>query len=172
VLLTVEETWTRADHQTHRRYPFEVPPGCALLSIRVRYGPKYLDAADSRRIIEHAVRVQATALRPRLGSLTEPWAAFYVQALPTDLRLGNMLTMSLDDAHGVYRGAGHRQAPDQRWTLGDGECSAGLVPGPLPAGTWRLTLSAHTLVSPTVDVSIQIGAEIASSEPSSLRRSA
>jgi hypothetical protein len=172
VLLAIEETWTRADHQTHRRYVFEVPPACTLLNIRVWYSPKYLDPADSRRLIQDAVHEQAAALRPRLGPLIEPWHTFYLESLPTDLRLSNMLTMSLDDAHGAYRGAGHRQAPDQSWTLRDGQSSAGLIPGPLPPGTWTLTLSAHTLVSPTVDVSIQIGAEIARNQPSSVRRSA
>ena len=172
MLLALQETWTRADHQTHRHYAFEVPPGCTLLSIRVQYAPKYLDAADSRRLVEDAVGVQSAALQARLGPLTDAWRTFYLQALPSDLRLANMLTMSLDDARGVYRGAGHRQAPDQHWTLRDGQSLAGLMPGPLPPGTWRLTLTAHTLVSSAVEVAIQIGAEIASSEPSCLRRSA
>jgi hypothetical protein len=47
--------------------------------------------------------------------------------------------------------------------LAPDHASPGLVPGPLPAGEWRLTLSVHTLVTPQCGLSIQIGAETASS---------
>ncbi len=75
----------------------------------------------------------------------------------------NLLTISLYDADGAYRGAAHRHAPDQSLVLGPDAATPGLVRGPLPGGTWILTLTAHTRVSPHVDVAIQIGAEIASS---------
>jgi hypothetical protein len=79
--------------------------------------------------------------------------------------VANLLTISLDDAEGTYRGAGHRHANDQRLALGLTYASPGLVAGQLPGGSWVLTLSVHTLVSPRVSLSIQIGAEMASARP-------
>jgi hypothetical protein len=76
-------------------------------------------------------------------------------------RAPNLLTVSLDDAEGNYRGAGHRHANDQRLTLSVASASPGLVPGPLPEGAWLLTLSAHAVVSPSVSLSIQVGADTA-----------
>src|SRR5216683_1702408 len=49
-------------------------------------------------------------------------------------RVPNLLTISLDDAEASYRGAGHRQANDQRLLLGLASASPGLVAGPLPEG--------------------------------------
>jgi hypothetical protein len=40
VLLEIYESLTPADNQTHRRYPFAVPPDCTELHFRVRYTPK------------------------------------------------------------------------------------------------------------------------------------
>jgi hypothetical protein len=168
VLLAVSETLTRADHQTHRRYPFEVPADCSGLTIRVRYSPKYLSAEESRPLIEAAVASQAATVAP---PLMEDWRRWYL-ALPADLRLGNLLTPSLDDARGAYRGAGHRHAPEQEWLLREAVTPPGLIPGPLLQGTWTLTITVHTLVSAACDLSIQIGAETASSDPSAVRRSA
>src|SRR5919204_240296 len=77
----------------------------------------------------------------------------------------NLLTISLDDARGRYRGAGHRHAPRQEFVVSPRLATPGLVPGPLEAGEWTLTLSAHTLVSPQCEVSIRIGAVTPSSSP-------
>jgi hypothetical protein len=77
--------------------------------------------------------------------------------------LSNLLTVSLDDASGTYRGAGHRQSNDQHLLLGPAMASPGLVAGPLPPGAWTLTISVHTLVSAQCELSIQIDAETASS---------
>jgi hypothetical protein len=179
-LARVEDTLGPADHQTHRRYPFDVPPDCSRLHIEVRYQPKYLAVADSRALAEWAINSQATALARRVDApeLIRAWQ--HAWRVPTvapgrtspERRVANLLTVSLDDAAGTYRGAGHRQAAEQRFELGPSSASAGLVAGPLPAGRWWLTLSVHTLVSPRCSVSIQIGAEIASSSPSAARSTA
>jgi hypothetical protein len=78
-------------------------------------------------------------------------------------RIANLLTLSLDDASGTYRGAGHRHSNDQHLALGLTAASPGLVAGPLPPGAWMLTTSAHTLASAQCELSIQIDAESASS---------
>jgi hypothetical protein len=161
-LLDVHETLTPADHKTHRRYTFEVPADCQALEIHVHYTPKLLSAEDSLAQAEMSLRDQQAALAERVGhAVASRWAADVEPR--SALRIANMLTISVDDAEGAYRGAAHRQSDDQRLLLGPEAASAGLVAGALPAGAWCLTLSAHTLVSPQCAVSIQIGAEMASS---------
>ena len=161
-LLDAHQTLTPADHQTHRRFAFQVPPECGELRIWVRYAPKLLTQQASSMLAEAAVVRQGAELAARVG---EPLAAQWMAGLgrPAGSRISNLLTVSLDDGSGMYRGAGHRQAPDQHLSLGLTAASPGLVAGPLPPGAWTLTISAHTLVSPQCELSIQIDAEIASS---------
>jgi hypothetical protein len=162
-LLNTREVLTPADHQTHRRYPFHVPAKCQELQIRVRYRPKHLDAPESVRLTEAALVQQAAALATRVGEpLAAQWLADFGQRAKRG-RIANLLTLSLDDARGSYRGAGHRHANDQQLELGLTAASPGLVAGPLPSGEWTMTISAHTVVSAQCELSIQIDAEIASS---------
>jgi hypothetical protein len=162
-LLHAHETLTPDDHQTHRRFLFQVPPGCVELQIRVRYEPKHLTADESTPLVEAALAQQTAELAARVGvERASQWLDdLGQQAKPN--RIANLLTVSLDDAAGVYRGAGHRQSNDQRLALGLTAASPGLIAGPLPPGSWTLTISAHTLVSAQCELSIQIDAEIASS---------
>jgi hypothetical protein len=163
MLLDVREILTPADHQTHRQYPFSVPAQCARLDLHVRYSPKFISAEESRQLVDRAVARQRTELRERVGQArSDRWASDFEGA---DLRIPNLLTVSLDDAAGAYRGAGHRHTADQRLVLGQASASPGLYAGPLPPGDWTLTLTAHTLVSAQCEVEIQIGEEIASSRP-------
>jgi hypothetical protein len=165
VLLDVRQTLTPADHQQHRQFPFDVPPDSAAVRIHVRYAPKRLGQAESIELAEQALARQAARLADKVGpALAAQWAADQRQRTES-VYVSNLLTISLDDADGLYRGAGHRQSPDQRFVLRADEATPGLVAGPLPAGTWRLTLSAHTLVSPQVEVEIQIGADTATTRP-------
>jgi hypothetical protein len=161
-VLQLHERLTPADHQTHRRYHFQGPPGWHQLRLRVSYSPKVLSAEASARLVAQALRRQASALASAVGEpLAQQWLADVAAAAPA--RVANLLTISVDDAAGTYRGAGHRQAPHQDLVLGTQTASPGLVPGPLPAGEWTLTLSVHTLVSPQCEVSIQIAADTVSS---------
>ena len=172
-LLRVERRLTPADHQTHRRYAFEVPAECTALHVEVRYQPKYLPLDESRSWVQQAIASQSAALADDLGNgqLVDAWARAFATST-AQRRVANLITPSLDDASGAYRGAGHRQSPDQRIELRPASASPGFTQGQLPTGTWHLTLSVHTLVSAACAVSIQIGAETASSEPSAARSSA
>jgi hypothetical protein len=162
-LLNIRERLAPADHQTHRRYAFQVPPGCTLLRIHVSYAPKLLGLSESRELIDRARVNQVAAFSSRVGeALAARWSAD-LGPTPPDVRIPNLLTISLDDAAGVYRGAGHRHMPEQALSISRDAASPGLVPGALPPGEWLLTVSVHTLVSPQCDVSIQIEAETASS---------
>ena len=162
-LLKIRETLTPADHATHRRYPFHVPADSRRLEIWVRYAPKWLGEPESMALAQTALVRQRAALASQVSeSIVDQWEADY-RPVAARARVANLLTISLDDADGVYRGAGHRQANDQHFVLGPDQASPGLVVGPLPPGGWTLTLSAHTLVSDQCELSIQIGAEMASS---------
>ena len=164
-LLQVHERLTPADHQTHRRYSFHVPHGCEQLRVRVSYRPKMLAAADSAVLLVEARRRQAASLAARIGGrLAERWSTDMAAGVP-NAPVPNLLTISLDDASGRYRGAAHRHAPCQELVVGPRLATPGLVAGPLDAGDWTLTLSAHTLVSSQCEVSIQIGAVTPSSSP-------
>ena len=163
--LDVRERLTPADHQTHRIYRFHVPAGCSQLRLSVSYTPKLLPEEESVRLTVEARRQQAASLASRLGErLAEQWSSELAAVVP-NAPVANLVTISLDDASGKYRGAAHRHAPRQNLVLGPDVASPGLVPGPLAAGEWALTLSAHTLVSSQCEVSIQIGAVTASSLP-------
>ena len=162
-LLDVHEILTPAAHRSHRRYPFQVPPDSSRLEIWVRYAPKRLGEHESARLADNALARQAASLVTRVGATrAEQWSVDY-GPVARRARVANLLTISLDDADGAYRGAGHRQANDQHLTLGTHGASPGLVVGPLPPGAWALTLSANTLVSDHCELSIQIDAEMASS---------
>jgi len=163
LLLDERTTLTSADHQTHRRYTFDVPEACDELEIRLRYAPGLLSPGESAPLVAAAVSAQRDELARGVGeSLAAAWSAEHSSSV-NEISIENLLTISLDDALGTYRGAGHRHADDQRLTLSAYTASPGLIAGPLPAGAWTLTLSAHTVASAQCEVSIQIGAVIASS---------
>jgi len=161
-LLELHERLTPADHQTHRRYLFRVPSHSTLLQIHAGYAPKTLSIEESATVVAETIQSERAALELRIGAcLADAWSLRQRECEWGHVR--NLLTISVDDAMGAYRGACHREAPDQQLVLGREFASPGLVAGPLPAGVWTLTLSAHTLVTAHCDVSIQIGAETASS---------
>lgn len=164
-LLDVRETLTPSDHQSHRHYRFQVPDGCARLEIRASYSPKHLDELHSTNLAIATLRAQSDRLAARVShELARRWSAD-LAGRAERVRIPNLLTVSLDDATGAYRGAAHRQARDQTLVLAADTASPGLVAGHLPAGDWTLVLSVHTLVSSYCEVSIQIGADIATSAP-------
>jgi hypothetical protein len=172
-LLDITETLTPADHQTHRRYTFSVPPRCARLSIGVSYTPKRADASESLSMATDAVRRQAAQLSAQVGQpLADHWSSELTRAIPEGVRIMNLVTLSLDDAEGTYRGAAHRHAPEQSLTIAADAASPGLVAGPLPSGEWALTVSVHTLATPQCALSIQVGADTPTSVPSASRCSA
>ena len=163
MLLNRREHLTPADHQTHRRYPFQVPSRCQQLRIHVRYAPKFVSKAESAELLQRAVTAQVHSFTQRVGAeAADGWA---VGLRAAELIVPNLVTISLDDASGAYRGAAHRHSPDQTLTLDAEAASPGLIAGALPAGEWSLTLSVHTLVSTQGEVEIQIGAVMANSSP-------
>ena len=165
LLLAIREQLTPADHHTHRRYGFSVPEGCAALHVEVHYSPKRLPEDESHALAQSVLERQASAVSRLVGqAAAQQWTRDFAK-YAANVRIPNLLTVSIDDSAGQYRGAGHRQAPDQQLVITSDAASPGLVAGPLPAGGWLLTLTAHSVVSPQCEVSIQIGAEIVSGVP-------
>src|ERR1051326_7656623 len=102
---------TRSDGQSHRPYRFYVPEHCSRLHIHVVYDPKLLDEQTSTTLARSAVKAQAEQLMERVGhELAARWSADSAQGAAR-VRIPNLLTVSLDDASGNYRGAAHRQSP-------------------------------------------------------------
>ena len=133
------------------------------LRIHVAYEPKFLTLAESTPLVREAIQSQTAAFADFVGpELAAEWGSDAQGAL--DGEVPNLLTISLDDALGVYRGAGHRHDQDQHLVVERDFGSPGLIAGPLDAGEWVLTLSTHT-VAAQCEVSIQIGAETASTRP-------
>lgn len=164
-LLDVRERLTPADHQTHRHYRFAVPKGTEAVKIHVGYAPKSVGSEASRALRGRALAQQTEAIGAKLGEgPAERWGR-EIQEREAPGEVVNLLTISLDDAAGAYRGACHRQAAEQDLFVNRETASPGLCPGDLPEGEWTLTLSAHTLASTQCEVWIQIGAETASSTP-------
>lgn len=125
---------------------FRVPENTARLRILYSYAPKELSGAAGEKLAENCLLRDAGAFRgeyPAAGDF---------------LPLKNLVTLSLDDPHG-YRGAAHRQAPQQVHTLTEFEASPGFYQGTISAGEWKLTLNVHALVTEFCDCDIQIEAE-------------
>src|SRR5437764_8509655 len=75
-LLDVRETLTPSDHQSHRRFRFQVPAHCAQLDIHVAYSPKHLDEQSSTDLAWSALRSQSKQLAERVGDeLAARWSA-------------------------------------------------------------------------------------------------
>src|SRR5207248_8326087 len=64
-LFNMHQVLTPADHQTHRRFLFQVPPECQELQIAIRYVPKHLGERESVRLAEAALVQQAAELATR-----------------------------------------------------------------------------------------------------------
>src|SRR5205814_4763207 len=108
------------------------PRACSALRIHLRYSPKFVSATESNRLVQTAVTAQVQSFREHVGeALARRWASDFDNP---DLIIPNLVTISLDDAAGVYRGAGHRHDQDQSLILGVDAASPGLVAGPLPEG--------------------------------------
>jgi len=69
--------------------------------------------------------------------------------------LTNLLTLSFDDARG-FRGACHRHPSEQHLFLGKDSASPGLLPGIIPAGLFRVTMSVHAVLTETCEYKISI----------------
>lgn len=146
---TVLETRVRltpAEEKTNVVLPFTLTSEAEQLKIIYSYAPKTLEGEAGTRTAEFCLQRDAGEYRVQYP------------AAETFLPLKNLITLSLDDPN-TYRGAAHRQADRQEHILTETAASPGFLPGKLPAGTWRLELNVHALVTPFCDCRVQIEVE-------------
>ncbi|MFD0958248.1 hypothetical protein [Paenibacillus chungangensis] len=126
------------DTQTHIRYKFVLDQPASRLNFMVKYSPKeWNDEQLSKQVIEESLlKYNGTAD----ASQEDTWKRF--------VPLKNLITFSIDDCNG-FRGACHRQNPDQILMIDEDSASPGLIPGKLPTGHWEITLSIHALLTPS-----------------------
>lgn len=116
------------------------------LRIHFSYEPKKLeDPKRGKALIEEAMR---KFIPPEHfdASLTR-WESYHP--------LNNLLTLSFDDENG-FRGAGHRHDPVQELRISQEEASPGLIPGTIPAGQLRITISIHCIVTPECRYKLEV----------------
>ena len=129
--LDVERTIGPEASRTHILVDFTLEPAARTLEIEFSYEPKILsDEGRARELAEAGIR--------RYG---------YSSDCPQPrLHLTNFLTLSLDGPSG-FRGCAHRHPPRQRITLGETAATPGFIPGPLEPGSWKATVSVHSVVT-------------------------
>jgi hypothetical protein len=95
-----------------------------------------LTGADVKRNIPHlfVAPAGATQLRIRLSFSPHRVAGF-----------NNMITLSAFDPLG-FRGAGHRHGSVHAVIISAAAATPGFIPGPIPAGTWQITLDTHMVM--------------------------
>lgn len=142
-LLETQVRVTPAQEKTNIVLSFSVPDGAKLLKISYSYAPKELSGAAGQMRAEECLLRDAGAFRAEY-----PSAGHY-------LPLKNLITLSLDDPNG-YRGAAHRQAPQQVHILRETEASPGFYMGLIPCGEWKLVLNVHALVTEYCDCTVKI----------------
>lgn len=145
-LLDLQGNCTPGDSRTHIRVPFELVQATEELRIRFEYAPKTLDDR------EHSIRLLEESFDQYLLPAQRQQAITQVdQYLP----LKNLITLSIDDKQG-YRGACHRHDEIQNLILSASKASPGLMAGPLPTGSWAVTLSLHCIVTESCSYRLQI----------------
>jgi hypothetical protein len=143
--LSVEGRLVPSHEKTHVVHRFLVEQPLARMDIAFRYAPKTLADEDRARelIVEGA--------RKFCGEEADTVIADWRSSLP----LHNFLSVSLDDPE-RFRGCAHRQPPVQRHLIAPSDASPGFLPGPLPPGSWKVTVSAHSVITDACDYRIDV----------------
>ncbi|CAG7619354.1 hypothetical protein PAESOLCIP111_02206 [Paenibacillus solanacearum] len=138
-LLQVGGTVTSGCSQSHITYTVHLRDTIEELHAEFAYEPKTLeDDEKAKSLIDEGL--QRYILPESQASYMSNWQSY--------LPLKNLMTLSFDDENG-FRGAGHRHDPEQHLVIASGKASPGLIPGPLPRGQLRITISLHCIVTET-----------------------
>ncbi len=135
--------------RSHITYCFPVPDGLRKLHLRFSYGPKLIAGELSRSLI----------LSNLSDYIDEPGELKRVEASWEELGpVYNFITLSLDDPEGRFRGNVHRGDPVQEYSIGErvDECGCGLMPGPIGAGLWRVTLNVFAVYGEGCRYSLEV----------------
>jgi hypothetical protein len=145
-LFAADGVVTPSCSKSHITYTLHLHAPVDELVVDFAYEPKTLDdEMKAKALIDEGL--QNYMLPEHLEASQTNWRAY--------LPLQNLLTLSFDDENG-FRGAGHRHDPVQRLKIASEEASPGLIPGQLPRGQFRVTISLHCVVSEQVRYSLRI----------------
>lgn len=146
LLLNEEFQVLYKDEKTNISFPFTVPEGTVSLKISFSYDPKLLEDGDrAKMLIENNIKKDA-------GDYADQYPD-WKEYLP----LKNLITLSLDDAKG-YRGCAHRQDKEQIHIIREDFASRGFHKGRPEAGSWKVVLNLHGIVTEKVNCILKVEA--------------
>jgi hypothetical protein len=146
ILFEIDSTITPSSNKSQIVHMMYLPKVYKKICVEFSYEPKLLEDRDkSRDIIQEAL--SRYVLEEELQYKREHWEENYP--------LQNLITLSFDDAEG-FRGAAHRHNPRQLLIISEGFASPGLMPGIIPEGMFKVTLSVHALVTEKCSYSIKV----------------
>jgi hypothetical protein len=136
-LLRAEGILDTLASKTHLSFDFYLKKPVQRLNISFCYDPKWL---DDKSIAQQLIEVSFERYLENGQEQPHPkWEIYYP--------LQNLITLSFDDPF-RFRGAAHNPLAEQSHFITEKAASPGLLPGVLPAGIWRVTLSVHAIVTP------------------------
>ncbi|MGQ9631722.1 MAG: CehA/McbA family metallohydrolase [bacterium] len=160
VLLRQDGSVEREDAKKILRAEFRVPESTDSIEIGFDYFPKLLSDEDqNRRMFSEAVREYLSEYEERTGQRVDglfgtDTEGFYGRVSP----LKNLLTLSVYDSLGRFRGCAHREnAGVPPIHIGTRWASSGFLSlDGLPPGGWRLELEVHAVVTERCDFSLEV----------------
>lgn len=101
--------------------------------------------------------------KSRINDIFESFAHEYPEEDRADMllehetvdSLNNLLSLSLDDEEG-FRGAAHRHSPNQEIVISKDQATEGFIIGDIKRGLWRVTISAHAVLSENVTYTLKV----------------
>ncbi|MCU6710960.1 hypothetical protein M6D81_19880 [Paenibacillus sp. J5C_2022] len=148
-ILQVEGRLTPLSSKTHITYQFHLPEATDRLRVAFSYSPKRLeDPVKAKAMIHQALEQYAEPSQQE--RLKEKWESY--------APLLNLLTLSVDDPDG-FRGSAHRHPNEQLHLIGADISSPGFFSGRIQQGVWRVTISAHCIVTDNCEYQLLVQAE-------------
>ncbi|MFW5780668.1 MAG: hypothetical protein ACOCWI_04380 [Bacillota bacterium] len=138
---------TEKDKYTHMNIPFEVFEEANKLILSFSYFPKFFyDKKKSLQLVREGLARYA------------PEKTFSDEDLQRFLPIKNLLTVTLDSPKGVV-GTAHKQSEEQQHIISENHSSQGFLKQKIIKGKWNITVSSHSIVSPVVDVMLEVAVE-------------
>lgn len=138
---------TISDNCSHIQLPFELPTKGSALFINFKFNPSR--SLDKKACVELAKKQMAYYAPDRI--LTD-------KELQNYSVFKNLVTISLDSPEG-YLGSAHRHDNNQQIIISPKESTRGFIKQKIIKGQWIVTVSAHSIISPTIDVEIEVSYE-------------
>lgn len=147
IVLKKKLTIEAKQNRLHINIPFQIPSEGKKLYINFSYKPHRYN--DKERCIP--------MLRKALAHYA-PEKSYTDEDLLRYLPLKNLVTVSLDSPSGAV-GSAHRHNDNQKHIISEVESSRGFIKQKIIQGDWNITLSVHSIVSPQIDVELEVSYE-------------